>query len=81
MEKRDRNINDSQAEILMDAKKLILEKKRKLKAKMDRIGTTSVTLELPNVLMKKINKGMAKRKISHLPDYLVSLIFSDLENS
>jgi hypothetical protein len=81
MKKIERSIKDNHAEILMEAKKQILAKKRKLQAKMDRIGTTSVTLELPNVLLKKINKRMAKRNISHLPDYLVTLIFSDLENS
>lgn len=47
---------------------------------IDENGTSEITLTIPNMLLKRINKRLAKRKISNIEDYFIQLVFLDLEN-
>jgi len=55
----------------------VREKQRK---SIERNGTSSISIELPNALLKRINRRMTRRKINNLNDYFVSLVFSDLDS-
>ncbi len=46
----------------------------------DENGTSEITLTIPNMLLSRINKRLAKRKIFNIEDYFIQLVFLDLEN-
>jgi len=56
------------------------KERQKIQRASDSNGTSTVTFEFPNMLLKRVNKRMAKRKINNLTDYFISLVFLDIDN-
>lgn len=71
----------SQKDAVLSLDEVIDYLKIKKQKAIDENGTSEITLTIPNMLLKRINNRLAKRKISNIEDYFIQLVFLDLENS